>query len=86
MNKPSYYLEQWLYLAYNKWRKTSLVTEWLSVERIGLKEDLMIGSSIPAVAQGYSIFPAQKDERHQEQLHSSGFYLIISQTYPYQLW
>ena len=28
-------------------------------------EDLMVGSSIPAVAQGYLIFPAQKDERHQ---------------------
>ena len=35
-------------------------------------EDLMVGSSIPAVAQGYLIFPAQKDERHQEQLHSPG--------------
>ena len=33
-------------------------------------EELMVGSSIPAVAQGYLIFPAQKDERHQEQLHS----------------
>ena len=29
-----------------------------------LTEDLMVGSSIPAVAQGYYIFPAQKDERH----------------------
>ena len=28
-------------------------------------EYLMVGSSIPAVAQGYLIFPAQKDERHQ---------------------
>ena len=27
-------------------------------------EDLMVGSSIPAVEQGYLIFPAQKDERH----------------------
>ena len=35
-------------------------------------EDLMVGGSIPAVAQGYLIFPAQKYERHQEQLHSSG--------------
>ena len=30
-----------------------------------LTEDLMAGSSIPNVAQGYLIFPAQKDERHQ---------------------
>ena len=30
-------------------------------------EDLKVGSSIPAVARGYLIFPAQKDERHQEQ-------------------
>ena len=30
-----------------------------------LTGDLMVGSSIPAVAQGYLIFPAQKDERHQ---------------------
>ena len=28
-------------------------------------EDLMVGSSIPAVAQGYLISPTQKDERHQ---------------------
>ena len=35
-------------------------------------EDLMVGSSIPAVAQCYLIFPAQKDEHHQEQLHSPG--------------
>ena len=28
-------------------------------------ENMMVGSSIPAVAQGYLIFPAQKDERHQ---------------------
>ena len=28
-------------------------------------EDLMVGSSSPAVAQGCLIFPAQKDERHQ---------------------
>ena len=35
-------------------------------------EDLMVGSSIPTVAKGYLIFPAQKDERHQEQLHSPG--------------
>ena len=35
-------------------------------------EDLMVGSSIPAAAQGYLIFPAQKDECHQEQLHSPG--------------
>ena len=27
-------------------------------------EDLMVGSSNPAVAQGYLIFPAQKDECH----------------------
>ena len=27
-------------------------------------EDLMVGSSIPAVAQGYLIFPTRKDERH----------------------
>ena len=33
-------------------------------------EDLEVGSSTPAVAQDYLIFPAQKDERHQEQLHS----------------
>ena len=26
----------------------------------------------PDVAQGYLIFPAQKDERHQEQLHTPG--------------
>ena len=32
-------------------------------------EDLMVGSSIPAVAQGYSIFPAQKDEHHQGAHH-----------------
>ena len=31
-------------------------------------ENLKVGSSIPAVAQGYLIFQAQKDERHQEQL------------------
>ena len=37
-----------------------------------LTEDLMVGSSIPAAAQGYLIFPVQKDERHQEQLHSPG--------------
>ena len=30
-------------------------------------EDLKVGSLIPAVAQGYLIFLAQKDERHQEQ-------------------
>ena len=35
-------------------------------------EDLKVGSSIPTVAQGYLIFPAQKDERHQGQLHSPG--------------
>ena len=35
-------------------------------------EELMVGRSIPAVAQGYLIFPGQKDERHQEQLHISG--------------
>ena len=35
-------------------------------------EDLMVGSSIPTKAQGYLIFPAQKDERHLDQLHSSG--------------
>ena len=29
-------------------------------------EDLMEGSLIPAVEQGYLIFPAQKDELHQE--------------------
>ena len=28
-------------------------------------EDLMVGSSIPTVAQGNLIFPAQMDERHQ---------------------
>ena len=28
-------------------------------------EDLMVGSSIPAAAQGYLIFPGQKDKRHQ---------------------
>ena len=28
-------------------------------------EDLMVGSSIPNLAQGHLIFPAQKDERHQ---------------------
>ena len=28
-------------------------------------EDLMVGSSIPVAAQGYLIFPAQKDECHQ---------------------
>ena len=28
-------------------------------------ENLMVGSSIPAVARIYLIFPAQKDERHQ---------------------
>ena len=28
-------------------------------------EDLVVGSSIPTVAQGHLIFPAQKDERHQ---------------------
>ena len=28
-------------------------------------EDMMVGSSIPAAAQVYLIFPAQKDERHQ---------------------
>ena len=27
-------------------------------------EDLMVGSSIPAVAPGYLIFPAQNDESH----------------------
>ena len=37
-----------------------------------LNEDLMVGRSIPAVAQGYLNFPAQKDERHQEQIHSPG--------------
>ena len=31
---------------------------------------LMVGSSIPVVTQGYLIFPAQKNKRHQEQLHS----------------
>ena len=31
-------------------------------------EDLMVGSSIPAVARGNLIFPTQKDERH----HSPG--------------
>ena len=35
-------------------------------------EDLIAGRSIRAVAQGYLIFPAQNDERHQEQLHSPG--------------
>ena len=35
-------------------------------------EDQMVGSTIPTVAHGYLIFPAQKDERHQEQLHSPG--------------
>ena len=28
-------------------------------------EDLMVGSSILAGTEGYLIFPAQKDERHQ---------------------
>ena len=28
-------------------------------------EDLMVGSSIPALAQGFLIFQAQKDERQQ---------------------
>ena len=28
-------------------------------------EDLIVGSSIPVVAQGYLIFPGQKDDRHQ---------------------
>ena len=28
-------------------------------------QDLMVGSSIPAAARGYLIFPAQKDECHQ---------------------
>ena len=35
-------------------------------------EDLKVGSSIPTVARGYLIFPAQNDECHQEQLHSPG--------------
>ena len=35
-------------------------------------EDLKVGSSIPAVARGNLIFPAQKDERRLEQLHSPG--------------
>ena len=35
-------------------------------------EDLLDGSSIPDVARGYLIFPAQKDEYDQEQLHSPG--------------
>ena len=35
-------------------------------------EDLMVGSLIPTVAQGNIVFPAQKDERHQEQFHSPG--------------
>ena len=35
-------------------------------------EDMIDGSSIPAVAQGYLILPAQKDERRQEQLYSPG--------------
>ena len=35
-------------------------------------EDLMVGRSIPAVAQYYLIFPAQKEERHQEQLQRPG--------------
>ena len=30
-------------------------------------EELMVGRLIPAVAQGYLIFPTQKDERHLEQ-------------------
>ena len=38
-----------------------MVTEWLSVQRLGLK----VGSSIPTVARGYLIFPAQKDENHE---------------------
>ena len=37
-----------------------------------IAEELMIGSSIPAAAQGCLIFLAQKDECHQEQLHSPG--------------
>ena len=35
-------------------------------------EDLKVRSSIPAVARRYLIFPAQKDERRLEQLHSPG--------------
>ena len=35
-------------------------------------EDLKVGRSCPAVAQIYLIFPAQKYERHQEQLHGAG--------------
>ena len=35
-------------------------------------DDLKVGNVIPAMAQGYLIFPAQKDERHTEQLHSPG--------------
>ena len=44
-------------------------TGWPIVQRT---EDLMVRSSIPAVVQGHLIFPALKDERYQEQLHSPG--------------
>ena len=39
---------------------------------VSRNEDLKVRSLIPAVARGYLIIPAQKDERRQEQLHSPG--------------
>ena len=49
------------------WRSTNVRTggDGMAESAASWTEDLMVGSPIPAVAQGYLIFSAQKDERHQ---------------------